>query len=192
VAGEGGGVRLLADPRRWAGDPPTLSQYVLPVWVEIENHSGKALLLRYSDITLSGAGGNTLRAIPPFKVHGNAIVSPSAVRPEFHAKGFFVAPYLGPFYTGLDDPWQGALIEPDMDYYLAHHVYWEEPMPTDDMLRQAVPEGVLSDGGKVSGFIYFQRITRGSPGLTLRSELVDVTTRQSSGRIEIPFAVVKD
>jgi hypothetical protein len=60
------------------------------------------------------------------------------------------------------------------------------------MVRRATPEGVVADGGKVAGFVYFQKMKRGSTTLTLRADLVDAATKQSFGQVEIPFAVVKD
>lgn len=193
VAGESAGVRMIASAQIWNGDPPTLSQYVLPLWVEIENHSGKALWFRYSALRMEDPNGRaTLRAIPPFRVKGNAIIPMSAVRPEFQSKGFSVVPLLGPSYVGLDDPWEGPLLEPDLAYYVDHDVDWEESLPTADMLRRAIPEGVVADGGKVAGFVYFKKIKSHISALTLRSDLVDAMTKQPFGQIEIPFAVAKD
>ena len=187
-------MRMVASAQIWNGDPPDLAEYVLPLWVEIENHSGKALWLRYSGLRLENPSDTrvTLHAVPPFRIKGNTIVPIAAVRPEFHAQGFHVAPLLGPSYIGMDDPWEGPLLEPDLAYYVDHDADWEESLPTSDMLRRAIPEGVVADGGKVSGFVYFQRMKRGSAALTLRSDLVDAMTKQPFGRLEIPFAVVKD
>jgi hypothetical protein len=193
VAGESADVRMVASAQIWSGDPPTLSQFVLPIWVEIENHSGKPLWLRYSGLRMEDPNGKaTLHAIPPFKVKGNTIIPASAVRPEFHGNGFYVVPLLRPSYIGLDDPWQGSSLEPDFAYYGDHGVEWEETLPTDDMLRRAIPEGVVADGGKVAGFVYFQRMKAGFTGLILRNDLVDAVTKQPFGRVDIPFAVVKE
>jgi hypothetical protein len=118
IAGENAGVRMVASAQIWNGDPLNLGEYVLPLWVEIENHSGKALWLRYSGLRLESPTDTRVRlhAVPPFRMKGNAIVPISAVRPEFHAKGFYVAPTLGPSYIGLNDPWEGPLLEPDLAY----------------------------------------------------------------------------
>jgi len=34
---------VVAQAQTWSGDPPTLPRYVLPIWIQVENHSGKAL-----------------------------------------------------------------------------------------------------------------------------------------------------
>ena len=191
VAGESAGVRIVASAEIWNGDPVNLAQYVLPVWIEIENHSGKALWLRYSGLRLVG-GRVALLSIPPYRVNGNAIMPAAAARAEARPEGFYVAPLLGPSYNGLDDPWQSTLLEADMDYHLAHSWDWEEAMPTADMIRKALPEGVVEDGDKVAGFVYFQKVKKGVKSLTLRGDLIDVTTKQHFGEVDIPFAVVKD
>ncbi len=50
----------------------------------------------------------------------------------------------------------------------------------------------MADGGKVEGFVYFQKMKGGGTAITLRADLVDATTKQPFGRVEIPFAVVKN
>jgi hypothetical protein len=115
AAGENAGVRMVAREQTWNGDPPTLSQYVLPIWIQLENHSGKGLWLRYSALWIEGPDGGqvTLSAVPPSKVKGNAVIPVSAVGPEFRPA----------------DPWLGSWLEPDFDQYLANAA-WKERLPT--------------------------------------------------------------
>jgi hypothetical protein len=172
--GESAGVRMIARARAWNGNPPTLSQYVLPVWIEVENHSGKTLWLRYDSFCVEAPPDNRemLRAVPPSQVKGNAIIPVSAVPAEF----------------GLEDEWIGEWVEPDLDQYVAH-AYWREPLPTKEMLRRAIREGLVADGRKIAGFIYFQKTRPDVAGLTLSADLVDAATNQSFGRIAIPLTV---
>ena len=172
--GQSAGVRMIARARTWNGNPPTLSQYVLPVWVEVENHSGKTLWLRYDSFRVEAPPDNPemLRAMPPSQVKGNAIIPVSAVSPEFR----------------LEDEWTGEWVEPDFDQYVAH-AYWREPLPTREMLRRGIREGVVADGRKIAGFVYFQKTRPDVAGLTLSADLVDAATSQSFGRIEIPLAI---
>ena len=175
AVGESAGVRMVARARTWNGDPPTLARYVLPIWIQVENHSGKALWLRYSALHMEDAADSqvTLPAVPPVSVKGKAIIPASAVPPEFRP----------------EDLWLGDWLEPDVDDYLAR-VTWEEDLPTREMLRRAIREGVVADGGKVAGFVYFQKATRDLAALTLRADLIDATTKQSFGQIAIPLTVV--
>lgn len=191
--GESAGVKVTVGAQAWNGDPPTLADNFLPLWVEIENQSGKPVWVRYNNIHLDGTGGSTvtLKAIPPFKVQGRAIMPVPPVRPDYHPVGFYTAPYLGPSYTGFADPWQGPELPMDSDYYMSQDVYWEENLPTADMLRRGLPEGVISNGGKIGGFVYFPKFKGGASRLLLHDELVDANTRQPFGVVEIPFVAVK-
>lgn len=175
VAGESAGVRVVARVRTWNGDPPTLSQYVVPIWIQIENRSGKALWLGYSGLYMEDPNDSQARlpAVPPGSVKGKATIPGSAVPPEF----------------GPEDLWMGTWLEPGFDDHLASTIYWQEDMPTREMLRRAIREGVLANGRKVAGFVYFPRTKQDPAALTLRTELVDATNKQAFGRIDIPLAV---
>jgi len=177
AAGQDAGVRVVAKARSWSGDPPTLAQYVLPIWIEVENHSGRALSLSYGALRIEEADGSqrALTAIPPLKVKGNAIIPVWAVPPEFRPA----------------DPWLGTWLEPDFDSYLAQ-VSWKESLPTREMRRRAIREGVVADGRKIKGFVYFQKMQGNVAAVTLRTDLVDAMTQQSFGRIEIPLAIGND
>ena len=191
--GENAGVKVTVGAQAWNGDPPNLTDSFLPLWVEIENHSGKPVWVRYNTIHLDGTGGSTvtLKAIPPFKVQGKAVMSVPPVRPDYRPTGFYTAPYLGPSYTGFADPWQGPEMSMDSDYYMSQDQYWEENLPTADMLRRGLPEGVITEGGKIGGFVYFPKFKGGASRLLFHDELVDANTRQPFGVVEIPFVAVK-
>jgi hypothetical protein len=178
VAHEDPGVRVVAKARNWSGDPPTLSRYVLPIWIQIENHSGKPLWLGYSGLRVEDSGDShvMLSAVPPVNVKGKAITPLAAVPPDFR----------------LDDPWWGTWLEPEFEYYVARNVHWEESLPTKEMLRRAIREGVVADGKKVVGFVYFQEPKLDHAALTLRVDLVDAMTKQSFGQVEIPLPDLKN
>jgi hypothetical protein len=146
--------------------------------MQIENHSGKALWLRYSALRMEDPNDSqvTISAVPPFKVNGKAIIPISAVPPEF----------------GIEDPWMGTWLEPGFDDYLASKMSWQESLPTKEMLRRAIREGVVADGRKIAGFVYFPKTKQDPATLTLRTDLVDAITNQSFGQVEIPLAVVLD
>ena len=177
LVGENAGVRLRARLHAWNGDPPTLSRYVLPVWIQIENHSGRALWLRYDAFRVEDPNDSqaTLSALSPFAVKGKAIIPVSAVPPEF----------------GVEDTWMGTWLEPGVDDSLAN-MHWQESLPTREMLRRAIREGVVADGRKVAGFVYLPRTNQDPAALTLSADLVYALTKQSFGRIEIPLAIVLD
>jgi hypothetical protein len=83
----------------------------------------------------------------------------------------------------------GTWLEPGVDDSLAN-MHWQESLPTREMLRRAIREGVVADGRKVAGFVYLPRTNQDPAALTLSADLVDALTKQSFGRIEIPLAVL--
>jgi hypothetical protein len=113
---------------------------------------------------------------------------PVVVVPEFVWGGYYVAPYWGFAYPGIDVwpyPWPPN--------YFYHDQYWRyvrrTRRATESMLRKAIPEGVVETGGHVSGFLYFQKVKAGKnpEPLTFKAKLVDARAEQSFGEINIPL-----
>jgi hypothetical protein len=57
------------------------------------------------------------------------------------------------------------------------------------MLRRALPEGTLEDGGALDGFLYFQDVGEREGRVTLEARLVDARTGEQFGTLSIPFQV---
>jgi hypothetical protein len=57
------------------------------------------------------------------------------------------------------------------------------------MLRHGIPEGVITNGGYIDGFLYFAEVSNNVPQVNLVARLVDARTHKEFGRIEIPFVV---
>ncbi len=99
-------------------------------------------------------------------------------------------------------------------YYGPGPLYWREPFfygpgywdwvfwwggpyapfgyrrPTQDILTYGLPEGVLSPGGRVSGFVYFQNATsRGAHQLDLTWELHDAHTNGMLGTVHVALLI---
>jgi len=99
--------------------------------------------------------------------------------------------------AGWYDPWYGPGYGPGYGYYDPFwgpyaSWYWRpppEPLPTRDMLRNALPEGTLDTGGTVTGFLYFQNVSVREGSVTLQASLVDARTGEQFGTISIPFGV---
>jgi hypothetical protein len=52
-----------------------------------------------------------------------------------------------------------------------------------------LPEGVLADGGQISGFLYFENVTRNESRLTFKADIDDVRQGDDVAEIDIPFRV---
>jgi len=68
---------------------------------------------------------------------------------------------------------------------------WPERLPTQEMLPEALPEGVVENGGSVAGVIYFESVTGRESAADLEMTLVDPNDGQTFGRVAIPFQVRK-
>jgi hypothetical protein len=171
------GVTVMATGDSWKGDPPGLGSLFTPVGVTIENHSGKALRVTYRDFSLSGASGFHYAAIRPIRARGT-LSAPGTTSAASQ-------PTYADVYPAVDD-WPGPVVYAP---YQSHgfDAIWPERLPTQDMLAKAIPEGALQEGGKVSGFVYFQSVTGREPAVEFEMTLANATDGQAFGRIGIPF-----
>jgi hypothetical protein len=168
----------------WNGDPANLEEVVTPVKVKMSNEGNHAVSLRYRDFALSNPSGIRSSALPPFKIQGTVDV-PAPIAPAFGYRNFALYPYYrfyGPAIPFWHDAWGW-----DAGWYNSYYGYWQRDLPTEDMLRKAIPEGVLNPGGSVNGYLYFQRVPKDAPAVQLEATLVDANTHQGFGTIRIPF-----
>lgn len=187
------GIKLKARPDTWNSRPQNLDQEYTPMLVSIANHSHKSIVIRYSDFTIQGSNGKTYHAIPPFNAGGNVSASyPRYPIGGFYAEvGFFGAPYYG-------DDWDGPVYDDgpfdwDQDYWNAYSRAWAVHLPTRAMMKRALAEGVLSSGGRIRGFLYFQKVPSNLNSATFRATFKTPKNKKFKGRkiaaIAIPFNV---
>lgn len=175
------GVDVQVDSSAWKwGD---VEDVLAPVRVTIHDGTARPLRLTYQEFTLGGPSGFRLAALPPYQV---AAQSPTPVDPLWEGDGFLYAPWAVRFYRG-GAPWGGPFPY-DPDYYDALWGSWPAQLPNQDVLRRALPEGVLQPGGTVSGFLYFQDQPKGT-ALTFLGTLVDANSGRILGTVAIPFVV---
>jgi hypothetical protein len=184
VTTEGQGVRLMADGDAWRGTPSDLERLVTPVQVRLENQSGRPLRIQYQYFVLVGDSRFQYAALSPFELRGEGLA--------VGGSGF--TPGYGSLFLGLEvghawGPWNWGWYDPFQDPYVGG--YWRppEPLPTRDMLRRALPEGTLENGGTLTGFLYFQDVSERESRVTLQARLVDATTGEQFGTLGIPFDV---
>lgn len=198
---EAAGVVLVADGTAWKGSPGNLERSLTPVLVRLENRSGRPLRLQYGDFALVGTESQfRYAAVPPLTLGDSHQLSSAKQGTggsgraslslgwgygpgwgpwgygRFRQWGPFVGPYYSPFY-------------PDPYYYGGYTC--QEPLPTRDMLEQALPEGTLENGGRVQGFLYFQGVAARESGVVLQARLVAADTGEPLGTLDIPFQVKK-
>ncbi|HVI95617.1 MAG TPA: hypothetical protein VM753_16510 [Anaeromyxobacter sp.] len=177
------GVRVVVDSDAWRGG--SVRDVLSPVRVTIENGGGRPLRIAYDAFTLGGPNGFRLAALPPFRV---AAQNATAVQPAFgFGVGFGYAPWVGPYYPGAP-LWTHGGFAFNGAYYDRFYGGWPAALPDEDVLRNALPEGVLDPRGRVSGFLYFANQPKGT-ALMFLAALVDADTVQTFGTVAIPFTV---
>ena len=177
-----GGIHVEADGDAWSGDPDNLEKLLTPVKVTIENHSGDPLRIRYREFALEGTKGLRLAALSLFKVTGSTGPVATPAVPAFKYDGLYVAPYFR-FYGAAISVWPYEF--PFENPQGSAYTYWEQATP--DMISKAIPEGVLSPSGNITGFLYFQKVAKDVKSVDFVAQLVQARTGQSLGTARIPF-----
>ena len=144
---------------------------------------------RYKDDSLVTSSGSVYYPLPPYRIRGE-VTSAEPVTPAFAYNRFLIVPGYAPFYRWDFDDWGGPF-DFDWDYYPTYYRVWGVHLPTRDMIRHAIPEGVLENGGRLSGFLYFPKVDRRhqEEGLKFSIDLVDASTQEHIGQITIPFEI---
>jgi hypothetical protein len=183
VASEAG-VRVEVRTSAWTGDPPTLETEITPLHVTLTNNSDHPLLVRYQDFKLT-QGAVTYSAIAPYDIDED--VEEDVFFTDYPYRGYRVAPHLARYYPRqhVADPfwWE----DPYYHYWGAWPTYVSIPLPTRDMIEQALPEGVLGPGESISGFLYFAELDDDIPGVRFTLDLIDASRRGRFGRVAIPL-----
>jgi hypothetical protein len=182
------GVEIIADANAWKGQPRTLERVVTPVKINIRNTSGHPLRIEYASFELLGKSGRRYQAIPLVPVE-HALGPQRSIVPAYPSRGFWVAPHLGAYYSGLV-PWSGPFPF-SAAYYAQYDTFWDRWKPTQDMLRRALPEGVLENGGTVTGFLYFSDVRETEQQVIFRAQLGEGGKMEGTqlASVRIPFVI---
>lgn len=186
------GVRVQADGR-WPGGPGVRDD-VTPLQLTLMNGSKVPIRFRYESFQLRGAKGERFAALPPFRIKGTAQRYEmehdyGPLSPGFEYRGFEVWGPYGSFYPSVPSDQRYQL---DTTYYDSHYPYWQRvsvPLPTQEMLEWALPEGVVKPGGSLTGFLYFEHVPEATEKVELEVSIIDADTGQERGTVRIPFQV---
>jgi hypothetical protein len=181
------GVVVFVNGDAWKSNPRDLADVMTPIKVTVRNERQSRIRIGYKDFALKTSTGLSTNPLPPFSINApgpsrTAVIS----SPGFFYDRFFVAPAYHRFYPGLATWGGGWALDPALSdqYYLE----WQVPLPTEDMLRQAIPEGVLEPGGSVTGFLYFPKV-RDKGTVTFRASLPETPAGTQLAAIDIPLRV---
>lgn len=184
------GITMKVDGGAWQG-AAEVEDLVTPVWIEITNAGDAPLYVSYSSFSLVGAV-EEYDALPAFEyewIDGAPVLITGyepVAEPAYPLVDYYVAPYFSPAYPVVE-PWGGVLVY-DEDYYGRFATVWRDmPLPTAEMQRSALPEGVLPAGATVSGFLYLEDLAEGEEKVNFMAQLENADTNELMGTIRIPM-----
>jgi hypothetical protein len=185
---EDNGVEISAEGDNWEGRPIDLPKRLTPLKVRVVNHSGHPIELLYERFSLTGARGRTYRPLPPVPIdHQRPIDGAGTVRPIYAASSFYVAKRYEDIYPSLP-PWSHPLPRA-ADFAASQYGRWPNDLPSRDMQRMGLPEGVLADGGEVSGYLFFEDAIHHEARLTFTAALDDGDSGSAVAEVAIPFRI---
>jgi hypothetical protein len=108
--------------------------------------------------------------------------------------GYYVGPGARGWYGAGWNFWGGPFLYPP--WYSRFVFFWgpgyyPSERPSRDVIDAALPEGVLAPGGRVNGYLYFQKATDRSRRLDISWEARDARTQVFVGAVHVPLEVVE-
>ena len=196
---EVGGVRVWASGKEWRYSPEDLTDVLTPIAVTVENRSGFKIRLTTRDFSLVGSSGFRYAALPPLagqapRSRARSELGPRTVGYHPATAAYRGAPAPQRFWVAPHGGWSGYPVWPygwpwwDDLYYQRWSSSWPRQLPSVDMLQRALPDGVLEEGGRISGFVYFQHL-KSERTADLEFELHDAETGDELGTARVPFDV---
>ena len=107
--------------------------------------------------------------------------------PIYAASKFFVAPGFHDVYATLE-PWKAPLQRDDELYDRLFRRWGTKRLPLD-VLRAALPEGVLDDGGIVTGYLVLREPSEKENRVTFEATFGGGDGQTTVASIEIPFKI---
>ena len=179
------GVRCSADVEAWNGRPGALPPRLTPVKVRIVNSSGSSIRVLYQDFALVGENGRKYLPVPVLSIDPDG--DAPRLDPVYASTKFFVAPRFKDVYQALE-AWPQPLGRDD-DLYQTQYRVWGKDRPSLEVLRMGIPEGVLGDGGVISGFLYFENPLGREDRVTFEAQFAATDGQNTIAAVEIPFRV---
>jgi hypothetical protein len=155
----------------------------------VRNRGNSPIRIAYQDFALETPTGARLNPLPPFSMQTLGPSRSAIVSPAFDY-GFYSPWLFDPYYPSLGTWWGHYPYDPG--FYDSSVVSWRVQLPTEDMLRTALPEAVIEPGGSVSGFLFFPDIPAKAQGVfTLRATFPQEFGGRSLAKVDIPLVTTK-
>lgn len=200
-----GGLTLRAEANAWNLAPADLNAYLTPIWVRISNAHAAAIRIAYSDFALTDESGGRYAVISPYNGEVGSFADPARAasskapfvpstlsRSDYVTFGETHSTALDAGFESSFAPWPYFYYGPA--YYGPNTYCWDERFypapPSEDVIRTGLPQGVLEEGGRISGFLYFQNAGKRETHLTF-TWTAHTTDGQIIDHAAIPLNVVK-
>jgi hypothetical protein len=185
---ERSGVEVLVNGDAWKSNPSDLGKVMTPVGVTVRNRGQSPIRIAYQDFALETPSGARLNPLPPYSMRTLGPARAAVVSPMLDY-GFYDPWFYGP-YSSLGSWW--GHFPYDAGFYDGGIAQWRVQLPTEEMLRAALPEGVIEPGGSVTGFLFFPDIPAKAQGVfTLRATFPEESGRQLLAKVDIPLVTTK-
>lgn len=189
------GVKITVQSAGWPGKAE-IEDVVQPLRVILENRSGRAVLITYDKFALFGPKGRRYSALSPFNIQGTS-EDPQVKKgqdpiadPLIIVERFELVPEYGPLYPGV--PILGGVLYTDTVYRdQITRTVPDTGLPSPFLLRRALPEGALKDGGRMDGYLFFEKVPLDIAGVSFKVHLVDVADGRVIGILAVPFRVIR-
>lgn len=185
--GEQEGIRVSASTDTWDGRPEDLPEVMTPLKVRLTNHSGRPIRILYDEFALQPDDGRPFHPLPPAPLEAGSKTGVAGLHPLYASTGFRVAQAyksLLPSSEAWPEPLPRDVSSSETEYH-----NWSSGLPTPEMRRRALFEGVLEDQGVTAGYLYFSRRARAGDHVVFRADLSDAEDGEPVAALDIPFVV---
>jgi hypothetical protein len=170
---------------KWKGEAGVLDD-VTPVELTLVNGGDRPVRISYSSFKLEDPLGRRYAAVPPWKIHGEAVAYEHDPTAEFYRPTRLEQDIDSPSIHTAPVPFAADTLysDPETSYGRV-----ETPLPTVSMVQNAMKEGVIAPGEMKKGYVYFKPIGTNVNRVLLDVSVHDATTGQQVGLARIPFVV---
>ncbi len=188
-------VELTAGSDMWDGKDE-VPKNVTPLRITIDNGGEDPIIVRYNGFELNNSEGYEYSALPLYQMDTELekLIVDKDVRvipePYYEFNNHFIYPIYGPIYTGIETTQYDYIIDQEIQEKFLKWETMNADLPTQEMRRKALPEGILDRDGIVSGFLFFEKVRPTDDVVDLEFDIINARTGETKDTIEIPFYVM--
>jgi hypothetical protein len=165
-----------------------------PAHVEIRNRSDRPLRVRYDAFALEAGGAPQAGAVPVLLIDRAGDNMPGVgglSGAAWERRDFEIAGDYAVLYPDMP-AYEGAFEATTVDAYRSRAGSAEPAGIRDqELLASTIPEGVIRPGGRVEGTLWFENIDQADSTLAFTMDLVDASTGEEFGTIQVPFDLTR-